>query len=190
MKTIVVNAVERKDFGKKAAKAVRREVPLPCVLRGNGESVNFTIDPREIKALMSSPNSYIVELNFGDKVEKAVMREAQWHPVREELLHVDFFRVADGKPVSVAVPVRLTGNAEGVKVGGKLVLSARKVTVSALLENLPDEIVVDVTTLGLGKTIFVGDLQVENIKFVTPATTAVCAVRMTRAARGAAAAER
>ena len=88
------------------------------------------------------------------------------------------------------VPVRLTGNAEGVKVGGKLVLSARKVTVSALAENLPDEIVVDVTTLGLGKTIFVGDLNMENLKFVTPATTAVCAVRMTRAARGAAAAEK
>ena len=118
------------------------------------------------------------------------MREVQWHPVREELLHVEFFRIADGKPVSVAVPVRLTGNAEGVKVGGKLVLSARKVTVSALAEHLPDEIVVDVTTLGLGKTIFVGDLSVENLKFVTPATTAVCAVRMTRAARGAAAAER
>ena len=187
MKTIVVNAVERKDFDKKAAKAVRREGHVPCVLCGNGESVNFTIDPREIKALIYTPNSYIVELNFGDKVEKAVMREAQWHPVREELLHVDFFRVAGGKPVSVAVPVRLTGNAEGVKVGGKLVLSARKVTVSALAEHLPDEIVVDVTSLGVGKTIFVGDLNVENLKFVTPATTAVCAVRVTRASRGAAA---
>ena len=190
MKTIVVNAVERNDFGKKAAKAVRREGMVPCVLCGNGETVNFTIDPREIKALIYTPNSYIVEFKFGEKVEKAVMREVQWHPVREELLHVEFFRIADGKPVSVAVPVRLTGNAEGVKVGGKLVLSARKVTVSALAEHLPDEIVVDVTTLGLGKTIFVGDLNMENLKFVTPATTAVCAVRMTRAARGAAAAEK
>ena len=113
------------------------------------------------------------------------MREAQWHPVREELLHVDFFRIAEGKPVSVAIPVRLTGNAEGVKVGGKLVLSARKVTVSALVENLPDEITVDVTSLGLGKTIFVGDLEFENLKFMTPATTAVCAVRVTRASRAA-----
>lgn len=185
MKTIVVNAVERKDFGKKAAKAVRREGQVPCVLCGNGETVNFTIDPREIKALIYTPNSYVVELHFGEKVELAVMREAQWHPVREELLHVDFFRIAQGKPVSVAIPVRLTGNAEGVKVGGKLVLSTRKVTVSALVENLPDEITVDVTSLGLGKTIFVGDLKVENLKFMTPATTAVCAVRVTRASRAA-----
>ncbi|MBQ1952106.1 MAG: 50S ribosomal protein L25 [Alistipes sp.] len=185
MKTIVVNAVERKDFGKKAAKAVRREGQVPCVLCGNGETVNFTIDPREIKALIYTPNSYVVELHFGEKVELAVMREAQWHPVREDLLHVDFFRIAQGKPVSVAIPVRLTGNAEGVKVGGKLVLSTRKVTVSALVENLPDEITVDVTSLGLGKTIFVGDLKVENLKFMTPATTAVCAVRVTRASRAA-----
>ena len=190
MKTIVVNAVERNDFGKKAAKAVRREGLVPCVLCGNGETVSFTIDPREIKALIYTPNSYIVEFHFGEKKEIGVMREVQFHPVREQILHIDFYRVQEGKPVAIDVPVRLTGNAEGVKVGGKLVLSARKVTVSALAENLPDEIVVDVTTLGLGKTIFVGDLAVENLKFVTPATTAVCAVRMTRAARGAAAAER
>ena len=119
---------------------------------------------------------------FGKK-EQAVLREAQFHPVREEILHLDFYRIAEGKPVSIAIPVRLTGNAEGVKVGGKLVLSARKLTVSATVENLPDEIVVDVTPLGVGKTIFVGDL-----KFVTPATTAVCAVRVTRASRGAEAA--
>ena len=82
-------------------------------------------------------------------------------------------------------PVRLTGNAEGVKIGGKLVLSARKLIVSAPVDQLPDEIVVDVTTLGVGKTIFVGDLRIEGLKFVTPASTAVCAVRVTRASRGA-----
>ena len=103
-----------------------------------------------------------------------------------------------GEPITVKVSggdlivtydddgVRLTGNAEGVKVGGKLALSARKLVVSALVENLPDEIVVDVTELGVGKTIFVGDLEFENLKFITPATTAVCAVRVTRASRGAA----
>ena len=122
MKTISVKAVKRADFGKKAAKAIRREGMVPCVLCG----------------------------------------------------------------VSIAIPVRLTGNAEGVKVGGKLALSARKLVVSALVENLPDEIVVDVTELGVGKTIFVGDLEFENLKFITPATTAVCAVRVTRASRGAA----
>lgn len=185
MKTISVKAVKRADFGKKAAKAVRREGMIPCVLCGNGETEMFSVDPREIKPLIYTPNSYIVEFDFDGKKEQAVLREAQFHPVREEILHLDFYRIAEGKSVSIAIPVRLTGTAEGVKVGGKLVLSARKLTVSALVENLPDEIVVDVTPLGVGKTIFVGDLQFENLRFVTPATTAVCAVRVTRASRGA-----
>ena len=185
MKTISVKAVKREEYGKKAAKAVRREGMVPCVLSGHGESVAFSVDPREIKPLIYTPNSYIVD--FDGKKEQAVLREAQFHPVREQILHLDFYRIADGKPVSIAIPVRLTGNAEGVKVGGKLALSARKLVVSALVENLPDELVVDVTTLGVGKTIFVGDLKFENLKFVTPATTAVCAVRVTRASRGAAA---
>ncbi len=140
MKTIAVKATKRADFGKKAAKAVRREGLVPCVLCGNGETVSFSVDPREIKPLIYTPNSYIVEFDFDGKTEKAVLREAQFHPVREEILHLDFYRIAAGKPVSIAIPVRLTGNAEGVKVGGKLALSARKLTVSALVENLPDEI--------------------------------------------------
>ena len=152
MKTISVKAVKREEYGKKAAKAVRREGMVPCVLSGHGESVAFSVDPREIKPLIYTPNSYIVEFDFDGKKEQAVLREAQFHPVREQILHLDFYRIADGKPVSIAIPVRLTGNAEGVKVGGKLALSARKLVVSALVENLPDELVVDVTTLGVGKT--------------------------------------
>ena len=109
-------------------------------------------------------------------------------PVKDNVLHIDFYHVVPGKPISIDVPVRLTGNSEGVKQGGKLILSKRKVRISATMENLPDEIVVDVTTLGLGKSIFVGDLQYDNITLLTPASTAVCAVKMTRAARGAAAA--
>lgn len=188
MKTIQVKAVERTAFGKKAAKAVRRSEMIPCVLCGNGETLNFSVDPREVKPLVYTPNSYIVELDFNGKKEIAVLRDSQFHPIREQILHLDFFRVVPGKPVSIAIPVRLTGNAEGVKVGGKLVLTARKLVVNATAENLPDEVVVDVTTLGVGGTIFVGDLKIDNLKFITPATAAVCAVRVTRATRGAEAA--
>lgn len=187
MKTISVKAVKRDQYGKKAAKAVRREGLIPCVLSGNGETVSFSVEPSAIKNLIYSPNSYIVEFDIEGTKELAVIRETQFHPVREEILHIDFFRVVKDKPVSIAIPVRLTGNSEGVKVGGKLALSARKIVVKAMAENLPDELVIDVTNLGLGKTIFVGDLQFENLQFITPATTAVCAVRMTRASRGAAA---
>lgn len=185
MKTLQIEAVKRDLYGKKAAKAVRREGLIPCVLNGAGESITFAVDTKAVKPLIYSPSSFIVELTLDGKTYQAVMRETQFHPVREEILHIDFYLVQPNKPVAIAVPVRLTGNAEGVKVGGKLVLSARKLVVSARVEDLPDEIVVDVTPLGVGKTVFVGDLKYEGLKFLTPATTAVCAVRVTRASRGA-----
>ena len=187
MQTIQLTAVARPDFGKAAAKAVRRQGMIPCSLCGNGETVAFSVDVKAVKPLIYTPNSFIVEFDFDGKIEKAVMREVQFHPVREEILHIDFYRIVEGKPVAIAVPVRLSGTAEGVKVGGKLALSARKLTVSGMLDKLPDEIVVDVTSLGVGKTIFVGDLEYDGLKFLTPATAAVCAVRVTRASRGAAA---
>ena len=187
MKTLEIKATKRDGFGKKAAKAYRREGLIPCVIYGGSEEVAFTVDTKSVKPLIYSPNSYIVNLEIDGKVEQAVMREVQFHPVREEILHIDFYRVQEGKPVAIAIPVRLTGTAEGVKVGGKLALSARKLTVKAMVDKLPDEIVVDVTPLKVGQTIFVGDLQFEDLTFVTPATTAVCAVRVTRASRGAAA---
>ena len=185
MQTIQINGTARNNFGKKFAKAARREGQVPCIIYGGGEEIAFTIDSKELSQLIYTPNSYIIELDIDGRKETAVMREVQYHPVREQILHVDFYRVQEGKPVAVNVPVRLTGNAEGVKIGGKLQLAARKLTVKGLVEFIPDEIVVDVTPLKVGQTIFVGDLQRENLTFVTPATTAVCAVRVTRASRAA-----
>ena len=185
MKTLSINATKRTEYGKKVAKAIRREGQIPCIIYGGGEEIAFSVDAKEVKPLIYTPNSYVVEINIDGKVETAVMREVQFHPVREQILHIDFYRVQENKPVAIAIPVRLTGNAEGVKIGGKLALSARKLVVKAMVENLPDELVVDVTPLKVGQTIFVGDLQFENLQFVTPATTAVCAVRVTRATRAA-----
>ena len=187
MKTIAIVAEPRADYGKKATKAVRREGSIPCVLYGGGENVSFSVNEKAVKGLIYTPNSYIVEIELNGKVEKAVLREVQFHPIREQILHIDFYRVQEDKPVSIAIPVRLTGNAEGVKVGGKLALSARKLVVKGMLENLPDELTIDVTPLKVGQTIFVGDLKFEGLQFVSPATQAVCAVRVTRASRGAAA---
>ena len=185
MKTLAISAAPRAEYGKKATKAVRRQGLIPCVIYGGGENISFAIDEKAVKPLIYTPNSYIVELDIDGQKELAVLRDVQYHPIREQILHIDFYRVQEGKPVSIAIPVRLTGNAEGVKIGGKLQLSARKLTVKALVEYIPDEIIVDVTPLKVGQTIFVGDIKRENLTFVTPATTAVCAVRVTRASRAA-----
>lgn len=184
MKTIEIKAAKRDVFGKKASKSSRREGLIPCAIYGGGETVHFTIDAKDVKPLIYSPNSYIVNFDIDGQKETGVMREVQFHPVREQILHIDFYRVQPGKAVAIDIPVRLTGNSEGVKAGGKLVLSKRKLRVSGLVENLPDELVIDITNLGVGKSIFVGDLKFDNLTLLTPATTAVCAVRVTRASRG------
>ena len=186
MKTIKLKGTKRSDFGKKATKAVRKDEMIPCVIYGAGETVHFTVGVKDVKPLIYTPSSYIVEIDIDGKVETGVMREVQFHPVKEEILHIDFYHVIPGKPVAIDIPVKLTGNSEGVKQGGKLVLSKRKLRASGLIENLPDVLEVDVTTLGVGKSIFVGDLKFDNLTLLTPATTAVCAVRVTRASRGAA----
>ena len=178
METIKIAGVKRADFGKKESKHIRKEGMIPCTIYGRGETVHFSVDAKAVKPLIYTPQSYLVEFDIEGQKEVGVMREVQYHPVKDNVLHIDFYHVVPGKPISIDVPVRLTGNSEG----------KRKVRISATMENLPDEIVVDVTTLGLGKSIFVGDLQYDNITLLTPASTAVCAVKMTRAARGAAAA--
>jgi large subunit ribosomal protein L25 len=188
MQSIKLSAKKREDFGKKGAKAIRRAERIPAVVYGQGEPVNFSLDVADVKPLIYTPASYIVEFDIEGRKETAVMREVQFHPVKEEILHMDFYRVTADKPVTIDVPVRLTGSSEGVKMGGKLVQNKRKLTVNGLLQHLPDELTVDITELAIGKTIFVGDLKYDNLRLLNPATTAVCAIRVTRAAAAAAAA--
>ena len=188
METIKIAGVNRNAFGKKETKAIRKTGQVPCVIYGNGTTVHFSVDARSLKPLIYTPQSYLVEFDIEGKTEMGVMREVQYHPVTDQILHVDFYHIVPGKPIAIDVPVKLTGNSEGVKQGGKLILSKRKIRISATMENLPDATEVDVTSLGLGKSVFVGDLKFDNIAILTPASTAICAVKMTRAARGAAAA--
>ena len=189
MKAIQIKGARREDFGKKSTKNVRRGELIPAVIYGGeAEPVHFAIDVKEVKPLLYSPNSYIVEFDIDGKKETGVMREVQFHPVKDYPMHMDFYRVIPGKPVSIDIPVKIEGNSEGVKQGGKLTVQKRKIRVSGLAEHLPDFLKIDITELGIGKSIFVGDLKYDNLTLLTPATTSICAVVMTRAARGAAAA--
>lgn len=188
MKSIEIKAKKRDVFGKKEAKKLKNEEMIPAALYGNGETVHFSISTADIRPLIYSNNSYIVNLDIEGKKELGVMREVQFHPVKEQILHIDFYRAVPGQEVAIDIPIRLTGNPVGVKMGGKLSLAKRKVHVKGLLEKLPDEIVLDVTDLELGKSIFVGDIHEEGLTMLTSANTAVAFVKMTRAARGAAAA--
>ncbi|AGY53339.1 50S ribosomal protein L25 [Bacteroidales bacterium CF] len=189
MKTFNLKGTPRSVSNKQAIKTLRRNGEVPCVLYGAGiENVLFSVDAKELLLVTNTPNSYIVELEIADKKYTAVYHTAQFHPVTDETLHVDFLAVSAEKPVSINVPIIITGNSEGVRQGGKLSVSARKLKVSALMANLPDTLTVDITNLSLGKTIVAGDLKYDNIQILSPKSTIICAVKMTRAAIGAAAA--
>ena len=188
MKTIEIKAQKRETFGKKEAKKIQRAGMIPAAIYGNGETIHFSIDAKDVKPIIYTPNSYIINIDIDGKKETGVMREIQFHPVKEQIQNIDFYRAVPGQEVSIDIPVKLVGSSIGVKQGGKLSLMKRKLHVKGVLENLPDELSIDITDLELGKSIFVGDLKFEGLTLLTPATTAVAAVKMTRAARGAAAA--
>lgn len=189
MKKMQLSGVFRTDFGKKGTKAVRRNEQVPCALYGGtDEPIYFAVDQKALKPLLNSIYSYIVEFDIDGTKAVGVLQSAQYHPVKDYPMHVDFLRVVEGKPVAIEVPIKVVGNSEGVKAGGKLSIQRRKIRVSALEQNLPDVIELDITNLTIGKAIFAGDVKVEGVTVLTPATTSLCTVLTTRAARSAEAA--
>ncbi len=186
MQHIELKGQVREAGNKAAVKAIRRAGQVPCNIYGLGiENVLFTIDAQDLKNLTHTPNSYIVDLELGDKKMFAVLHEVQYHPVSDEALHVDFLAVSEEKPVTIEVPVKVVGHSEGVKMGGKLLVSSRKLRVSAMMNNLPDVLEVDSTHLMIGKQIVAGDLNYEGVTIVSPKATIICSVRPTRATQQA-----
>lgn len=188
MKTFNLVGEVRQDLGKKATKAVRRSETVPCVLYGGKENSHFTVTQSDVRKLIYSPDVFIVDLSVGSSQSKAIVKELQFHPVTDKLLHIDFLEINDKKPITVELPVKLTGLADGVKAGGKLSLEMRKLKVKAIYTDLPENIKIDVTKLGLGKSIQVGKLAFDKLEFMNAKNAVVAQVKLTRAARGAAAA--
>lgn len=178
----------RTDLGKKANKALRANGEVPCVIYGAGENVNFYVTEKDLMKLLYTPKVYLVNITINGKSYKTAMREIQFHPVSDKVLHIDFYQVSEEKPVVMEVPVKLTGFAAGVKLGGKLIQVMRKLKVRAIPANLPDELVVDVTPLELGKSMKVKELGFEGFEIVNSPEVVVANVKITRDARAAAAA--
>ena len=192
MKEITINAQARSEFGKKANRDLRREGQVPAVVYGVEKGENglpvaqaIKISEKELAKLLYTPNVYIVNLVVEGKPVKAILKALQSDYVTDRPVHVDFYQITEDKPVVFEIPVKLNGLAEGVKAGGKLALNVRKLAVKALYTQFPDVLNVDVTNLGLGKTMKVGALSYDGLEIVTPKEVIVCAVRMTRAARAA-----
>ncbi|UKK50243.1 50S ribosomal protein L25/general stress protein Ctc [Prevotella sp. E13-17] len=195
MKEISINGQVREALGKKASKMLRKEGLVPCNLYGetkgeNGQPValSFTAPMSELRKVVYTPHVYVVNINIDGKERKAIIKELQFHPTTDALLHADFYEVNDQKDITVGIPVKLNGLAQGVRDGGKLNLSIRKIDVTAPYKQIPEILNVDVTNLGLGKAIKVGELSFDGLKLATPAQVVVCSVKETRASKAAAAA--
>ena len=188
MKVFELKGTLREGLGKKAAKAYRSGDNVPCVLYGTGVNVHFNATNGDLRKLIYSPEVFVVALDVEGKKCNAIMKDLQFHPVSDKVLHIDFLEVSDKKPVIVEIPVKLTGLAEGVKAGGKLALEMRKLKVKGIYTDFPEEITLDVSALGLGKTIQVGAISVDKLEILNAKNAVVAQVKLTRAARGAAAA--
>ena len=196
MKTIEIKGTARVAGGKKAAKQLRKQGVIPCNLygelkdeKGLPQAFSFAVTEAELRKLLYSPDIYTVKLDVDGQQCLAILKEAQFHPVKDNVLHVDFYQITDEKPIVMEVPIKLNGLAEGVKAGGKLAASVRKLKVKAVHAAIPERLDIDVTHLELGKTIKVGELSFEGLELVTSPSVVVCQVKMTRNARSAAAAE-
>lgn len=173
----------------RALKAIRKNKGVPCVLYGGKENVHFTVSNDMLRNLVYTPDIYVVNLSIDGKVVKAIMKDIQFHPVKDSILHVDFLEIIDNKPIVIEVPVKLEGQAEGAKAGGKLTLQTRKLKVRAMYDKIPESLTVSVSHLGLGKSIKVGELSFEGLELLNAKEAVVCVVKLTRAARGLAAAQ-
>ncbi len=196
MKTIDIKGTARTCGGKKLAKQLRKQGMVPCNLYGELKGENglpqayaFSVSEAELRKLIYTPEIYTVNLDIDGNKCMAILKEVQFHPVKDNVLHIDFYQITDEKPIVMEVPIRLNGLAEGVKAGGKLAASVRKLKVKAVHTAIPERLDIDVTNLQLGKTIKVGELSFEGLELVTSPSVVVCQVKMTRNARSAASAE-
>ena len=196
MKEINVTGQKRSDLGKKATKLLRKEGLIPCNIYGekkgeNGlpEALAFAVPMSELRKLVYTPHIYVVNILIDGEKHLAVMKELQFHPVTDALLHVDFFAINDEKPVTIGVPVKLNGLAQGVRDGGRMSLIVRKVNVRAKYKDIPETLDIDVTNMTIGKSIKVGDLSFEGLEMVTSKDVVVCTIKATRKSNAASTSE-
>lgn len=196
MKEIEVKGQKRTGLGKKAAKAMRKEGLIPCNLYGEAknadgapEALSIACPMSELRKIVYTPHIYVIKLVIDGEERTAILKELQFHPVTDALLHVDFYEVNDQKPITVGIPVKLNGLAQGVRDGGRMNLSIRKIDVTAKYQAIPEHLDIDVTAMTIGKSIKVGDLHFEGLEMATSKNVVVCSIKATRKSIAASQAE-
>lgn len=187
MISVSVHGEVRNELGKKAAKDYRNTGTIPCVIYGGDEPLHFTTNSKMVKDLVYTPDFKVAEIQIGGKTTKAILKEVQYHPVTDEIIHIDFLRLVTGTTIKVDLPVRFRGSSPGVKLGGKLIQNLRKVKVKTLPEHLVDQVVVDISSMELGQSIRVRDIDKnEGIEILNSPGIPIATIEIPRAMRSAA----
>jgi large subunit ribosomal protein L25 len=182
MKSIEISVSARKNLGKKESRALRLERSVPCVLYGGKENIHFFAHENAFKDIIYSHDIYLIKLNIDGKVYPAIMKEIQFHPVKDNLLHIDFLEISDNKPSVFHLPVELTGSSVGVIEGCKLRLRKRYVRVKGLVADIPESLIIDITEIKIGQSVLADDLSFEKFELLEPKRAALVSVISSRAA--------
>lgn len=186
MEIVAIKGQVRSGVGKKASKAVRKEGRVPCVIYGTQDNLHLTIDPKEVKPLVYTPAFKLAEVELDGAAHKCIIKDIQFHPVSDEIVHIDFLSLTEGRKLKVEIPVGFEGVSPGMKLGGKLQQNLRRVKVKTTPEHLVDQLVLDVSHLELGQSVRVRDIQVgDGIEIMSPAGTPIATVEIPRALRSA-----
>ncbi|MFT4663429.1 MAG: large subunit ribosomal protein L25 [Patescibacteria group bacterium] len=186
MKTVDINGTLRTDLGKKATRADRKEGKVPGVIYGGGEVVHFNANPKEMKDIVFTPAFKKATVTVGGKKYNCILKDTQFHPVTDALLHVDFLELIDGQDLKANIPVLCEGTAAGVKEGGRLNQKLRRVTVKTTPDKLIAELTVDVTALNLGDSVRVKDIKFSGgMEVMTDMSIPVATIEVPRSMRSA-----
>ncbi|MNE11859.1 50S ribosomal protein L25 [compost metagenome] len=185
MKSIAISGSVRQNVGKRDAKELRYQGLVPAVLYGGKEQTALAVSAADLKPVLYTADVVIVELNVDGQTKRAIVQDAQFHPLTDLVTHVDFLELFDDKEVSLNIPIKLTGTSPGVKMGGKLVQKLRNLRVKAVPANLPQEIEVPMESLEVGKSYRVAQVQLENAKVLNNSDDTIVSVIMSRALRQA-----
>lgn len=165
----------------KALKELRKQDLVPCVLYGGKEVYHLTIPVSELRQIVYTPLVYVVDIKIdGKETVNTIMKDIQFHPVTDNILHIDFYEINEERPIQVRIPVALEGLAEGVRLGGKLNFQSRRLKVKGFYKNIPEKIQIDISSMLVGDSIHVGDIETEGYSIIEPKEKVVCSINAAR----------
>jgi large subunit ribosomal protein L25 len=183
MKTIEIKGSFRTELGKKSSKKIRKSLNVPCVIYGKEKNIHFYAHENSFKNLVYTPEAHLVKLLIEDKVFNVVLKEMQFHPVKDNILHADFVEIFDNKPVVINIPIKVTGDSAGVIAGGKLSIKRRSLKVKGLAKDLPEVLPIDITELKIHEGVKVGELSFDKIELLDQKKSMVLTIATSRVAQ-------